>query len=279
MLFKILFSLISLAANACMYYFLGTMYSWWYLFLLPVSLPLGYVLAFGVWCLIIILWSFLIPVKKKNPKPHKVNLFYLRIVQQTVCAMFPVLNLSVKVTGEEKLPKEHYVIVTNHVSSFDQMAMLAKLRFPMIAVSKPENLYIPFAGPFLYKAGFIPINRENVLEAAKSIRQASNVVKNDIADVVICPEGTRNKTDKPLLEFHAGSFKIPIIANKPLVIMAIRNTKHAAKRIPFRHTTIYLDVLKVYQKEDYASKTSVDLRDEAMALILDDLEKHASDKK
>ena len=30
----------------------------------------------------------------------------------------------------------------------------------------------------------------------------------DGISIYVCPEGTRNKTDEPLLDFHAGTFKI-----------------------------------------------------------------------
>ena len=43
--------------------------------------------------------------------------------------------------------------------------------------------------------------------------------------ICIFPEGTRNRTDAPLLEFHAGSLKIAEKAQCPIVPMTIANAE------------------------------------------------------
>jgi len=37
--------------------------------------------------------------------------------------------------------------------------------------------------------------------------------------VFLCPEGTRNKTDQPLLDFKDGAFRLAIATQKPLAIV------------------------------------------------------------
>jgi 1-acyl-sn-glycerol-3-phosphate acyltransferase len=43
----------------------------------------------------------------------------------------------------------------------------------------------------------------------------------------IYPEGTRNKTDKPLKEFHNGAFRLAIETGKPILPAILFNTKKA----------------------------------------------------
>jgi 1-acyl-sn-glycerol-3-phosphate acyltransferase len=42
--------------------------------------------------------------------------------------------------------------------------------------------------------------------------------------IFICPEGTRNKTKEPLLDFRDGAFRLAIQAQTPLAVMTIVNS-------------------------------------------------------
>jgi 1-acyl-sn-glycerol-3-phosphate acyltransferase len=47
---------------------------------------------------------------------------------------------------------------------------------------------------------------------------------NDGISVFICPEGTRNKTDEPLLDFRDGAFRLAIESQLPLAILTVNNS-------------------------------------------------------
>ncbi len=241
-----------------------------YLWLLAIPFWfLFYYVCFGLWLVILTLWGQFL---KRKPSPSKPSLFYCGVIHQTVITLFWAINIHVRVRGTSKLPKEKVLYVNNHISNFDPMAMLASFRHPLVAVTKPENMKFPIAGPFVKMAGFIPINRENPVEGIKSIERASQYLKENLADVNICPEGTRNKTDQLLLEFHAGSFRAAMDVKAPIAVVCVKGTKEIAKRAPWRPTFVYLDILKVIMPEEYEGLSSHQVRDMAVSLIRQDLE-------
>ncbi len=260
--------LLSLGAALGCAYPLAQFNTYLWLLALPLWLLLYYI-CFGLWLVFLIVWGEFL---KRKAAPTEPSLFYCGIIHQTVITLFWAINIHVRVRGGSKLPKEKVLYVNNHISNFDPMAMLATFRHPMVAVTKPENMKFPIAGPFVKMAGFIPINRENPVEGAKAIEQAGQYLKANLADVDICPEGTRNKTDQLLLEFHPGSFRAAMDVKAPIAVVCVKGTKEIAKRSPWRPTFVYLDILKVIKPKEYEGLSSQQVRDMAVNLIRQDLE-------
>ncbi len=260
--------ILALAGGLGVGYWLSSYNIYCWLVALP-CLFLFFYLLFALWVGVLFIWGQFL---KGKPIPERPSSFYLSIVHQTVFTFFWAMHIHVRVRGGSRLPKQKVLYVNNHVSNFDPMAMIVALRGPMLAVTKPENLSFPIAGPFIKMAGFIPINRDDPKEGAKAIAKASDYLKEGLCDVDICPEGTRNKTDEVLLEFHPGSFRAGMDAKAPIAILAIKGTKEISKRVPFRPCFVYIDVLKVLTPEEYASMTPAQVRDIAANLIKSDLE-------
>lgn len=268
MILSLVLYILSLAgAIGCAYPLsLINVYFWFLIF--PFWFLLYYI-CFGFWLIFLIIWG---KTLKKRPLPEKPSIFYCGVIHQTVITLFWVLNIHVRVRGASKLPGQKVLYVNNHISNFDPMAMLASFRHPMVAVTKPGNLNFPIAGPFVKMAGFIPINRDDPREGAKSIARAGSYIKEGICDVDICPEGTRNKTDELLLEFHPGSFRAAMDVKAPIAVVCVKGTKDIAKRAPWRPTFVFLDILKVILPEEYEGLSSSQVRDIAVNLIRADLE-------
>jgi 1-acyl-sn-glycerol-3-phosphate acyltransferase len=83
-----------------------------------------------------------------------------------------------------------------------------------------------------YLGQYIPINRENVREAMKSLKKAAEKVKRGIS-VAIFPEGTRS-FDGSLGEFKRGMFVISDEAKVELVPTAINGSYSIMPRNKFR---------------------------------------------
>ena len=260
---------VSLAAALGCAYLLSSYNLYLWLMALPFWVAFFY-LSFGIWVLILIVWG---PFLKNKPTPDKPNRFYIGVIHQTVQTFFLAFHIHVRVRGGSKIPANQKVLyVNNHISNFDPMAMICAFRGPFLGVTKPENLKFPIAGPFIRLAGFIPINREDAKEGSKAINKASEYLRRNLCDVEICPEGTRNKTDQLLLEFHAGSFRAGMDAKAPIAIVAVKGTKEIHKRAPWRPCFVYLDILKVITPEEYEYLTPAQVRDLAFGLIKNDLE-------
>ncbi len=271
---EIVILLLSMAISGCSAYFLCLATNWTFFWTAFIFLPISYLLLFALWVLFLILWGFCIN-KKKEVK--KFSRFYYHIIRVTDTMGLHLCKISWKMNGFEKMPKNHdFVIVSNHVSNFDQMIIIAalkKINQPMAWVTKPENMDFPIAGPFIHASGYIPIDRENPINGVKAIKKGVEYLKTHQCAVGICPEGTRNKTDAPLLEFHPGSFKMAVWANVPIVVVCLRGTKEIKKRAPWRRSRCELDLVDVITPEEYQGKTTAEISSRAREAILKDLER------
>ena len=265
MVLHTILSILSFLTAGIIYYFTG-MYNTWYLYtLLIIIIPILYVVFFGLYVLIVYLTTFIMKSDKETKKPRA---FFYFMVRQTAIELTIILNSKIYKTGLEKLPTERCLIVSNHQSIFDPMvAMKYAKNQPLICISKPENFKLPICGKYIHKAGFIPVNRDNDFEAIKSITKATKFIKDDLASIYICPEGTRSPNEDKLLEFQAGSFKIAYKAKCPIVITSMANTKNIRKYSPFKRTKVYFDLLEVLNYEDYKDKTTVEIAKYSQELI------------
>lgn len=264
--------LLGASASLCCYFLTPMADSLWNLLWLILMVPAGFALSFGLYLVCLLFWGFTVNTKKVRDKPSKIALWNL--TQGATGACF-FCRAHIKVTGLEKLPKNQKVMyVSNHLSKFDQLAMLTAFDgYHTIFVSKPENFNIVVAGPLIAKAGYIPINREDAFEGVKSIRKAADFIKNDQYSVGICPEGTRSK-DHEFHEFHHGSFKIAMWGKCPIVIVGIQNSWAIAKRFPWRSTKVYIDILEVIPYEEFADKKTPEISDHCHKVIEEYLEKN-----
>lgn len=189
-----------------------------------------------------------VDMSKPQEKPSKIFRKMMEDIADYLCAS---TRIRLHVTGEDKLPKDtRYLLVCNHRSLFDPIVKLSALKGTDIAyMSKPQNFKIPVAGKLMHKCCCLPLDRENNREALKSIKRAGELIEQDLCSIGIYPEGTRNKGDG-ILPLHSGSFKIAQRTGVPIVIATVRNTDTVLKRMPFRPTDVYIDILEVISSED-----------------------------
>lgn len=237
----ILSFLAAAVSGACGIVF-GTGISPFWLFALVPALFLGCTL---VYVLIIFVVSLILP--KKEPKKSSA---YCRLnIRLFLNWLLCVLNVKVHVKGEERLPSEPCVFVSNHRSAFDPMTALAKLkRKKLLFISKPENFKAPIAGPFIRGAAFLPIDRENGMRALRTLKNAADRMKAEGVDFGIYPEGTRSKTGE-LQEFKSGAFYLAKKADAPIVVMTAWNTEKVGKQLPLKRTHVYLEIIAVVDRE------------------------------
>ncbi len=204
--------------------------------------------------------------------PAKPNIFYYAIIRETaILGLFFTRCKIKKVNTNQEPKKKRYLLVCNHQSNFDAIVAFKCLKeYPLICVTKPSNLSIPVAGKWMRYAGFIPISRDDIKQAAEAISTASKYIKEDRSSICIFPEGKRNFEDG-VLDFHAGSFKIAYRSKCPIVISSLKNTKMIKKRFPFRRTKVRYSILKVLEYDEYKDKSTSEIASYAQQLILEDL--------
>jgi 1-acyl-sn-glycerol-3-phosphate acyltransferase len=73
-------------------------------------------------------------------------------------------------------------------------------------------------------------------------------------DMLIYPEGTRNKTSEPLKSFYDGAFKLAIETQKPIIPVVLLNTKKILPAYPimcFKPGKIQMDILAPISTEGH----------------------------
>lgn len=146
------------------------------------------------------------------------------------------------VIGEENVPKDTAVLyVGNHRSIFDIVLSYPRVPSPTGFIAKKEILKVPLLNIWMIYMDCLFLDRKDIRKGMEMILTAIDKVKNGIS-IFIYPEGTRNKTDAPLGEFHKGSFKIAQKTGCPIIPVVINHSDEILEQhMPFikrTHVTI-----------------------------------------
>ncbi len=212
-------------------------------------------------CYVLFLFLITVFVPKKNY--DRVSPFYKGVLDFTLSMVLCFLRIKIDVKNKQAVDEVEgrFLLVSNHRSNFDPLLTYYVFKDKNLAfVSKPENFKIPIAGGLIRKCCFLAIDRVNPRNAIRTLRKASDLIKNDTVSMGIYPEGTRSK-DGTLLDFHDGVFKIAQNANVPIVVMTIKNTENISKRKFLGKIVSEIEIVDVLDKETVSSKTTHELSD------------------
>jgi len=132
-------------------------------------------------------------------------------------------RIPVQVDGLEHLAApQAYVFAANHRSNFDIFVLFAILPGKFLWIAKKELFKIPIFGQALSRMGSIPVDRENLQEAIRSLNRATSMVQGGTS-MIIFPEGTR-VTSRELMPFKKGVFIMAMKAGQPIVPVSISGT-------------------------------------------------------
>jgi len=134
------------------------------------------------------------------------------------------LQISVTVKHEDKLPLDgQYLVMANHRGVIDPLILelaLKKTNIFGLWISKKELYNSPFFGLFVRNAGSILLDREKSQMGGFFSDIKSHTKEG--SSIFIFPEGTRNKSEKSLIEFKEG-FRIIALKNRlPILPVFIR---------------------------------------------------------
>lgn len=129
-----------------------------------------------------------------------------------------------KVRGTKNFkPGETYIVICNHNSLMDVPLSTPFIPGANKTIAKAEMAKIPVFG-LIYKRGSILVDRGDKNSRRDSFKKMKEVLNMGM-HMCIYPEGTRNKTDMPLKEFHDGAFKLAVESGTPVLPALIFNTK------------------------------------------------------
>jgi acyl carrier protein len=184
-------------------------------------------------------------------------------------AFFRLTGTSHRMSGLEQLPREGgAVLVSNHASYLDGLALAAALRRPVRFVAKRELADQLVAGPFLRRIGALFVERADLERGVADARVALDAARAE-EPVVFFPEGTLRRAPG-LLPFHLGAFSVAAGAGVPVIPLALRGTRSILRGDQWfpRRGAIALEVGPYLAPKSSDWSAAVELRDAARVWLL-----------
>ena len=242
----------------------------WYDFYIPIVMFIAGIVG------MILLWWFLIWIfgkfvkKDVHTKQSKWARFWL---EQGHDFLMMASFTRIKINNKEKIPTQgKFLLVGNHRSNFDSMAMTSKLKkYRLAFITKNSNYKIPLFGRLLYGACFYPVDRENQLQSLETFKRASELIINNECSIGVFPEGRRQR-ELVLDNFHEGVFNIALRAKCPVVVVTEAGSEMVQHNYP-RPSKITIDVLGVIPYEELEGQTAKAISDRVHNIMYEHLEK------
>ena len=134
-----------------------------------------------------------------------------------------------RIVDRQRIPSGRAVVFcANHQSNVDPPVLFHALHRRLHILYKAGLRKIPVLGRAFEAGGFVAVHRDNREKAFASIEAAAASMRAGNS-FLIFPEGTRSKTDD-LLPFKKGGFIMAILAQAPIVPVAISGGRAAMKR-------------------------------------------------
>jgi len=127
------------------------------------------------------------------------------------------------VEGLQRLPKTPCVVVANHASYIDAIAIVAALPPDFAFVIKKEMVRVPLAGLLLRRLGSQFVERFDRHKGATDARRVLKLAASG-QSLMFFPEGTFDET-RQIGKFLGGAFTVAARAEMPVVAVAIHGSR------------------------------------------------------
>jgi len=164
-----------------------------------------------------ILTKIFLPYNKQIKGVYVINSIVMHI-------WAPMTGFRFEIQGDNLFDKdESYVVAVNHYSLVDMLALAYGLGVSGKPLIKRELLKIPILG-WIFAMASIPVDRRNKDSRRRSFENMVSEMNLGIS-ILIFPEGTRNRTGKPLGDFKDGAFRLAVESGKPILPVVLLGHK------------------------------------------------------
>lgn len=144
--------------------------------------------------------------------------------------MLRIAGVRVEVEAAENIDSDApQVVVANHTSWFDPLALAGYVPGPYVFVAKKEVERVPCFGRALRECGHIYIDRRDRDLAVESLEIARQRLEDDGPSIIMFPEGTRSATGE-LQRFKKGPFILAIQAGAEVVPTALIGSRDVMRK-------------------------------------------------
>lgn len=189
-----------------------------------------------VWALLVFVITMLVVfipiwIISMLPEPKRARALHV-VFRAWMGVYMPLIFCPVFRKGKHHFKKgEQYVVVINHNALMDIPVSTPWIPGPNKTLAKIEMAKVPLFG-VIYKAGSILVDRKRENSRRESFSKMQETLELGI-HLCLYPEGTRNKTDKPMQPFYDGAFITAIRSQKAIIPGLIFNT---GKIMPHNNT-------------------------------------------
>ncbi|CAH0989938.1 1-acyl-sn-glycerol-3-phosphate acyltransferase [Sinobacterium norvegicum] len=181
---------------------------------------------------------------------------------------FYLLPAKLDLSGSDNFDgSQSYVVVVNHTSQYDILALYGWLDLDLKWVMKKELRHVPIIGWACSAMGHIFLDRSNSEAAVKQLKNLKKTLQPGVS-VLFFPEGTRSHSGE-LLPFKKGAFVMAKNLELPVLPVTINGTQSILPiggYIPaFGRATMH--VHPPISVEDVATMSLVELKDRARDVI------------
>jgi 1-acyl-sn-glycerol-3-phosphate acyltransferase len=165
------------------------------------------------------------------------------------------------------------VIVCNHNSLLDVPVTTPYMPRANKTIAKKSFARIPVFG-WIYSFGSVLVDRKNDASRRKSYEDMKLVLRQGL-DMVIYPEGTRNRSGKPLTAFHDGAFRLAADTNKPILPAVVFNTRKISPANKIFYMMPHRLEMHFLQPVESSGLSPKELKEKVFAVMWDYYEKNS----
>ncbi len=175
---------------------------------------------FGLWTAFMVSFAVTAGLLLRDPD------FFKRMQRYWARGLTGFWGVNLEVFGAEHMvagPDASYVVMANHASYADIVALFIALPIIPGFMAKRELLRVPFLAAALRAGGHVIVDRGGRHEKAmKLIDSAAKQVRSG-KTVLIFPEGTRGNSET-IGDFKSGGFRLARSAGVPIIPVGLRGT-------------------------------------------------------
>ena len=135
-----------------------------------------------------------------------------------------LIGCPLTVIGKENFKEAtNYIVVCNHNSLMDVPVSTPFMPRANKTIAKKEFTKVPVFG-WVYAFGSVLVDRKSDASRRKSYDEMKRMLSIGL-DMVIYPEGTRNRSDEPLKKFYGGAFRLATDTKKGILPAVLFHTK------------------------------------------------------
>jgi 1-acyl-sn-glycerol-3-phosphate acyltransferase len=152
-------------------------------------------------------------------------------------------------------PKTSYIIISNHQSLYDILALVTTLGIQYRWFIKKEILRVPLFGYGLYASRNIFIDRSNTARAIESINRGIDRLPKGVS-IMVFAEGTRSP-DGRIQEFKKGGFVTAVRRSIPILPVTVNGSRRVLPKgsLAFKPGKIQVVIGDPIDTGGYSSET------------------------